>query len=223
MTISMKYGDGDDEFIITRHGQFCTPINIINLYGEQETRVSNDEVENRWNRIVHELEVIERRGEDALLIGDMNKHVGDIIPGNHEKCSFGGKLVKNLLNSGKYVLVNASSKVEGGPFTRYDPSKPNDEGRKSCLELVIVSRNLFKYVDKLIIDKKLALTPGRVISKTKIVYPDHYSLILKFKNIPLKPQKSLAGAKYSTWNKEGGWAKYKDTSWAEQSHTRDFL
>ena len=110
------------------------------------------------------------------------------------------------------VMLLSFCKVEGGPFTRYDPSKPNDEGRKSCLELVIVSRNLFKYVDKLIIDKKLALTPGRVISQTKIIYPDHYSLILKFKNIPLKPQKSLAGAKYSTWNtnKEGGWAKYKD-------------
>ena len=211
-TISMKYGENDDEFIVTRHNQFCKPINIINLYGEQESRVSNDEVETRWNRIVNEIESIERRGEETLLIGDLNKHVGDIIPGNHEKCSFGGKLVKNLLNTGKFMLVNASNKVEGGPFTRYDPAHPNDETKKSCLELVIVSKNLFKYVEKLIIDKNLSQTPGRVISKTKIVYPDHYSITLKFKNIPLKPRRNLAGSKYSTWNtnKEGGWSKFKE-------------
>ena len=153
-TVSMKYGEGDDEFIITRHNQFYTPINIVNLYGEQESRVGNDEVESRWNRVVDELNVIERRGEEVLLLGDMNKHVGDIIPGNHPKCSFGGKLVRKLLSTGKYILVNASSKVEGGPFTRYDPAKPDDEERKSCLELVIVSKNLSKYVEKLTIDKK---------------------------------------------------------------------
>ena len=72
----MKYGEGDDEFIITRSDQFCVPINVINLYGEQESRTSNDEVENRWNRIVNEVKVIERRGENTILIGDMNKHVG---------------------------------------------------------------------------------------------------------------------------------------------------
>ena len=37
-TISMKYGQGNQEYIITRHGQFTKPINIINIYGEQENR-----------------------------------------------------------------------------------------------------------------------------------------------------------------------------------------
>ena len=71
---------------------------------------------------------------------------------------------------------------------------------------------MLKYVEKLFIDKKLAFTPGRAINKTKIVYPDHYALILKFKNIPLKPTKSLSGSRHSTWNtnKEGGWERYKD-------------
>ena len=67
-------------------------------------------------------------------------------------------------------------------------------------------------MEKLTIDNKLAFTPGRVISKTKIVYPDHYSLILKFTNIPVRPRKKVAGQKYSTWNtnKEGSWDKYKE-------------
>ena len=107
----MKYSEGDQEYIITRHGQFCKPINIINIYGEQESRTGNDEVENRWNNIVKELNDIEVRGESAIILGDLNKHVGDAIPGNSAKCSFGGNLVKNLLMTGKYTLVNATNKV----------------------------------------------------------------------------------------------------------------
>ena len=50
-TVSMKYGQGNQEYIITRHGQFTKPINIINIYGEQENRTGNDEVENNWNNL----------------------------------------------------------------------------------------------------------------------------------------------------------------------------
>ena len=182
------------------------------MYGEQESRAGNDEVEGRWNRIVHEIKTIESRNEELILCGDFNKHLGDIIPGNHQKCSFGGKLVKTFLKSDKYVLVNATEKAEGGPFTRYDPSDPKNDNLKSCLDLAIVSKNLFRYVEKLIIDKRLALTPGRAISKSKLVYSDHYALILKFKDIPLRQEQNLAGPRYITWNtnKEGGWDVYKE-------------
>ena len=68
-TISMKYSEGNQEYIITRHGQFYKPISIINMYGEQESKTGNDEVEKRWHIIVTELKAIERRGENAILIG----------------------------------------------------------------------------------------------------------------------------------------------------------
>ena len=53
-----------------------------------------------------------------------------------------------------------------------------------------------------------------MISRNKITYPDHYALILKFKNIPLKPKKRIAGPKYSTWNtnKVDGWDKYREAT-----------
>ena len=35
-TIKTKEGAGNDEFIVTRHGQFLTPINVSNIYGEQD-------------------------------------------------------------------------------------------------------------------------------------------------------------------------------------------
>ena len=88
--------------------------------------------------------------------------------------------------------MNASCKVVGGPFTRFDPGNPD---RKSCLDLAIVSKELSKYVYKLTIDKHLAFTPGRPISKKKIIYSDHRSSILEFRNIPLKIKANSVGVK----------------------------
>ena len=47
-TVKIKEGQGDDEYIIPRHSQFQTPINLISVYGEQESRCSNDDIEERW-------------------------------------------------------------------------------------------------------------------------------------------------------------------------------
>ena len=101
-----------------------------------------------------EIVKIESKGELIVVNGTMNKHVGDIIEGNEtDKVTFGGQLIKDLLDTGKYTLVNATNKVVGGPFTRFDPSDPENNDNKSALSLCIVSNELFTYVDCLTIDK----------------------------------------------------------------------
>ena len=37
-------GSNDDEMLITRHGQFMTAINVINIYGSQEARSGKDKI-----------------------------------------------------------------------------------------------------------------------------------------------------------------------------------
>ena len=101
----MEEGENDDEYVITRHGQFKKPINIINVYGEQDGRNKNHELEERWLRICNHLKVIEDRNEEVILLGDMNKLVGNGqygVDGNNPKVTFGGKLVHKLLETGKY-------------------------------------------------------------------------------------------------------------------------
>ena len=69
---------------------------MINVYGEQECRASKSEVEERWGRILSEIYKIEARNEAVLMIGDLNKHVGNDelgILNNHEKISHGGELI----------------------------------------------------------------------------------------------------------------------------------
>ena len=141
---AIKAAEGNDsnEYLVTRHSQFKVPINIITIYGEQESRSKVEDVEKKWNKIMEEIIKIEERNEFIILCGDFNKSVGDIVPGNKPKVSHGGKLVREFLSSEKYVLVNKLPQVKNGPFTRYDTSDPYCLEKKSVLDLVIISKGL---------------------------------------------------------------------------------
>ena len=185
---------------------------MINIYGEQESRSSKDGILKKWEKVLSEVAKIEAKEEYLIIIGDLNKHIGDIVKGNeNDKVTFGGSLVRDFVSTGTYELVNASNKASGGPFTRYDPSDPNRENKKSLLDLCIISKGLSVYLLSLVIDKSRALTPCRPISKDKLTYTDHYSLILKFKDIPMKKNQVSSDKKTIRWNtnKEGGWENYK--------------
>ena len=211
--IKVDEGLDKDEFILTRHCQFSPPINILNIYGEIESRSNKKEIEERWDRILAIVAGIESRNEALLLIGDMNKAVGNGpfgVAGNSVKVSFGGKLIHNFLSSGNYRLVNNTSKCQGGPFTRMDPADPSN---LSCLSLVIVNNDLYDFIDTLTIDKDRIITPHRAIGKAKrLVYTDHFSLHLIFKNLIKRSSVKKSSQKQKLWNtnKSGGWESYKD-------------
>ena len=145
-------GLNQDEFMITRHANFINPINVINIYGEQESRVKEIEIENRWIRIYNEIVKIDKRNEAVIIVGDLNKKIGNDdlgVKNNHPKISFGGELVRSLLAEGNFICLNNHSNATGGPFTRVDPANPQS---LSCLDLVLISRNLIQYFLSLTID-----------------------------------------------------------------------
>ena len=86
-TLKVSEGANGEEYIVTRHNQFAVPLSIINVYGEEEGRTPVTEVQQRWENILAEVAKIEMRNELVILIGDMNKKVGNIIEGNTEKVS----------------------------------------------------------------------------------------------------------------------------------------
>ena len=142
------------------------------MYGEQEMRYSRTDVQDRWGRILNEVKKIEQRNELALIIGDLNKHVGNDSMGvneNHSKITFGGELVTGLIASGDFICMNNSPKAVGGPFTRYDPSCPMKTENMSCLDLVLASSKLEQFIEKIEIDREIKFSPVRPISKTKSV------------------------------------------------------
>ena len=215
--LKVTEGKEDNEYIITRYSQFAVPVNIILVYGDQESRSKVEDIERKWGEIVDEVRKIEAREEGVLLLGDFNRALGNVIPENNKKVSYGGSLIKNFLGSDKYVLVNSSDKAINGPFTRYDPSEPKNDEKKSVLDLVIISKNIEKYLDKMVIDKDLKFTPYRSKAKDKkLIYTDHYAIVLNFKDIPVSSTKKVQnGTRRVIWNtnKEKGWANYfKETN-----------
>ena len=208
-------GEGEDEFHSIRLSNFCPPVTVVNNYGEIEGKNSK-EVVARWSRLKKELETILSRGEHCLLVGDLNKHVGNDdlgVEGNHDFISPGGRLVRDMVESGDWFLVNnLTGVVEGGPFTRVDPAT----GRLSCLDYAMASAGLRPYIASMVIDsgRRFAMERAvydRKMKKYQTKYSDHYSFVLKLSNLPMEKQKQ---EQVTQWNlaKPGGWEKFKELS-----------
>ena len=211
-TVNVGQGIEEDEYLITRLDNFNPAVCVINCYGEQEGRAGKDEVEARWARLKQEMDRIKARGEGCLLVGDLNKWVGNDefgVAGNHGKITNGGRLVRELIPSEEYSLVNNMEVAVGGPFTRVDPVDGRD---KSCIDLVICSVNLRPFIDRLFIDSGRRYAMKRVIFKDgnfRTIFSDHFTIILTLKNLP---SAMIRREKMIRWNlqKEGGWDKYKE-------------
>ena len=211
-SVGVGEGRGEDEYLVTRIECFQPALNLINCYGEQR-KSSKQEVELKWSRLKAEMEAIRNRGEFCLLAGDLNKLVGNDewgVPGNHPEVSLGGRLLRELLATRDWTLVNGLGEevVQGGPYTRSDPAT----GNRSCLDLFVASRELMPYVTNLSIDSERKNTIARIVKnkrKRRIIYPDHFSSILTFKNLPRKREEK--NEKRIVWNlaKENGWQIYK--------------
>ena len=142
--------------------------------GEIESRAGGkDKILEKWTRLMNDVKEIKERGEGILIIGDMNRHIGCGnygVPGNSYEVSYGGKLLRELLQTDDFVLLNGLSLAEGGPWTWV---KRGDASCRSCLDLAIASTNLAPYVTKVKIDSQKEFTPRRVMrrkGKLKTVY-----------------------------------------------------
>ena len=99
-------------------------------------------------------------------MGDLNKLVGSDelgIPGNHSEVSPGGRLLRGLVATKNWILVNGLGEnlVQGGPFTREDPAT----SKKSSLDFFVVSENLRPHLSQMVIDSKREMSAVRAINK----------------------------------------------------------
>ena len=199
---------GVDEFIVTRLENVEPALNIINFYGAIEERESKEDILESWTQIKKELNIIKERGEAVILIGDLNRAVGSGssgVEGNKNKISFGGNLVRELIDNNDYFIMNNMSLAKGGPWTRQDPSY----GTWSCLDFAIGSDNLKESVVGVVVDKEKMFTPFRVLSSKGVLtrrHTDHLSLMVEIK---MKNKRMIKKPEVK-WNtsKPEGWIDY---------------
>ena len=204
-------GNDNEEFMIVRLEHVKPALNIVNIYGRVESRTGGEKVLEGWTEIVKEVKKIEDRGEASLIIGDFNRAVGDGengVAGNRPEVSYGGRLIRELVSSGDFFLLNNHSITTGGPWTRICPGT----GKGSCLDLAIGSSNLLPYVRRIMIDSNRTFAPRRaVIRKGSLAttFTDHHPILVELEMPRVEESKEKPK---STWNtrKPGGWEIYKE-------------
>ena len=84
------------------------------------------------------------------------------------------------------------------------------DAKKSCLDLIIISRDLLKFVREVVIDKHLKFTPSRPLKGGRVCFPDHYAMLLVLEGMPLVTDQIKRGPRSRVWNlnAENGWKKY---------------
>ena len=73
--LKLSEGKEDNEYIVTRHSQFCKPINVINVYGDNESRTSVEIIDRKWEELLKEVSKVEARKEHLNIVDDQNKSV----------------------------------------------------------------------------------------------------------------------------------------------------
>ena len=99
-------GENDDEYLITRLDHVYQPINIVNVYSGQESHMSRKEVLDTWLRLKREIDLILDRQEGVIMVGDYNRSLGNNelgIKGNHDKISYGGQLMREMLEDKQII------------------------------------------------------------------------------------------------------------------------
>ena len=215
--VCVAEGDEEDEWLAVRYDHVFPALTIVNCYGEQEGagRSSKQEVVARWGRLLKVLETARLRGDHVLLVGDLNKHVGNDhlgVPGNTCEISTGGRLLRDLVEGGNWRLLNAvEEKVNGGPFTRKDPAS----GKESLLDLWVCTAGLAPYLKELYIDSLRRWEVARPVLKEgrlQLTHTDHYTMVATFDNLPAaRMAREEQEVRWKTGNKQS-WAQYKEES-----------
>ena len=63
--LKVTEGEGEDEFLVTRLGHVVPAVNVINVYGGIESRMTKLEVTENWVRIKKEIVKIKEMGRGA--------------------------------------------------------------------------------------------------------------------------------------------------------------
>ena len=103
--VKIKEGEFDDEFILVKHEKYKPAICVMTIYGEQENKKSKSDILEKWGRILETIYGVLNNGESLVIFGDLNKHIGSDhlgVAGNHDKISYRGSLVRELLDTGEY-------------------------------------------------------------------------------------------------------------------------
>ncbi len=111
------------------------------LYAPQENKTPVKKLKVMYRNLQDQIRKAKKENQEVLLMGDFNCKVGDVIPGNTEEVTKGGKMLMKMVDKLDLQLINAQEECEG-IWTRVEKDK------KSVLDYVIMENEGEKMVKK---------------------------------------------------------------------------
>ena len=116
-----------------------TNIKLGVVYMPQESETKREELKQIYDKLEQEIEISLRGDERILMIGDYNARIGTMIPGNEEKVTKGGRIIKHMMNKYNLYAANCSDKCSG-LWTR------SEKESKSVIDYAIIRKEDAKYI-----------------------------------------------------------------------------
>ena len=113
-------------------------LNIFIYYGKQESRTTKEEAINEFTQLEAIMKKFTSKKSQILLIGDFNAKIGDSqngIKGGDKSITRNGKLLIDLVNNCKLIIVNKTDLCKG-KWTRINTKNENE---RSIIDYLIVS------------------------------------------------------------------------------------
>ena len=186
---------------------------MILAYGPQE-----NDPETNCNLFYQNLSIqIEQAflSEDSvIMVGDFNAKLGkDVIGGEVHPMSPNGKLLFSLCNKYNLFILNSSNLCKA-VFTRIH--NYTNKVKKSVLEYVLVSADLYSQFVSMHIDEEKLFTPWRLINKGKR-FPDHCAIRFQMELNYRKRNHEKTKTKVWNFNDPLGWEKFRMLTGCESS------
>ncbi len=139
----------------------------------KQAPVGRDEIRNQFNEIKAQFHQANINKEGMILIGDVNVHVGSIIPGCKDSQDWCGAEFLDIIKECGLHLLNSSDMCKG-VVTRVDPRN----GSTSTIDLAICNNFMLHEVVDMYIDEEENYKPTKY-TKNKVTKTDHNTIIVK--------------------------------------------
>ena len=203
VTVEVQRENKEEESIWVAIGtNTVTRVGVV--YAPQETRTQKVKLKEMYKRIEKEVQKARENEQQIIVMGDMNCKVGDMIDGNNNEVTKGGRVLKELIEREGVDIVNRSNKCKG-KWTRCEG------GTKSIIDYILMWKKDINNAYEMIIDEDRIMTPFKVVknadSTTRTVYTDHNAMLCKIKwegaeNIEKKTRTIMTKSSYKKFEEK---------------------
>ena len=159
------------------NGKVKLRIGIVYMPQEKDTKVP--EIKAIYKKVEEEIEKAKANKEKVIMMGDLNCKIGQLVSGNTEEVTKGGKVLAAMCEKLDMSILNTES-LCNGTWTRIS------NGKKSVLDYMIVNKEDVPIIKNVTVDELKEMTPYRLNENKQIVYSDHCTMMLEMDAVDLK-------------------------------------